>query len=491
MTDRELWQEYTAASGVTAPYEAWAFGGAPEKLAWLVAAGIKTATASAYPLYEADGEPLPQVGDYSVILAADEGDKAACVIRTTKVTVVPFCEVTREHAFREGEGDRSLAYWRAVHEEFFRDELKDTGMAFDETMPVVCEEFEVVWRNGTDGISLRAMSLPLMQTYYREFERDPVLFADPDEYAPYTYDPAAVEAEYARRCGIADRVDFMIMRGQTPVGEIALKHIDAAAGTAEMSVHLQNDTVKNCGYGTRAERLVLYYAFAVRELDTVTADAVHGNARSQHVLEKIGFTRTGENDLFVQYAITRAAWRPEADDWVLVPPSDAYVKTVEDYRREFLEIDGSMDGCGSLRRMEDVRDWVRFSELLTRRDTLPDADRYVPATQWMCVRPSDGAVLGMIQIRHEFNTFLRAFGGHIGYSVRPRARRQGVAGWMLKCALAYCRDALGMERVMITCLVTNEASRRTILRAGGVYEKTVHEPREDVYLERYWIDLRK
>ena len=115
-------------------------------LAELTRKGIKTATASAGPLYELEGEPLPQAGEYSVIL--DSRDDAVCVIRTTRVYTTPFCEVTAEHARKEGEGNRSLAYWRQVHEDFFRTELAGAGLEFTPDMPVVCEEFEVVYPSG-------------------------------------------------------------------------------------------------------------------------------------------------------------------------------------------------------------------------------------------------------------------------------------------------------------------------------------------------------
>ena len=69
-----------------------------------------------------------------------------CVLRTTRVYVVPFREVTAEHAFKEGEGDRTLASWRAVHQAFFTGELERAGLTFTEETPVVCEEFEVAFR---------------------------------------------------------------------------------------------------------------------------------------------------------------------------------------------------------------------------------------------------------------------------------------------------------------------------------------------------------
>ena len=140
MTAEELWNK----SGLSGTWEAWAFGEAPDKLAELVVRGIKTATCSAYDLYLLEGEPLPEAGDCSVIL--DSGDEAVCIIKTLKVYVTEYKNVSPEHAFKEGEGDRSLEYWRLVHESFLKNELASAGLQFDENTKVVCEEFEVVYR---------------------------------------------------------------------------------------------------------------------------------------------------------------------------------------------------------------------------------------------------------------------------------------------------------------------------------------------------------
>lgn len=147
MTGKEMWEAFAAAhpNAANAEYEAWCYGSdAADELAELTADGIKTATASAYPLYELEEEPLPSEGGYNVILRTD--GTALCVTRTTQVYVVPFRDVTSEQAWREGEGDRSLTYWRRVHEAFFKEELASVGMQFAEDMPVVCEEFEVVFK---------------------------------------------------------------------------------------------------------------------------------------------------------------------------------------------------------------------------------------------------------------------------------------------------------------------------------------------------------
>ena len=145
MTGKDLWEAFITNNNLEdCGYEAWAFGVEADLLAHLVAIGEKTATASAYPLYELENEPLPKKGAYSVIL--DSNDNAVCIIQTQKVTIVPFNEVTTEHAYKEGEGDKSLGYWREVHEKFFSECLNEAGLKFTSNMKVVCEEFSVVFK---------------------------------------------------------------------------------------------------------------------------------------------------------------------------------------------------------------------------------------------------------------------------------------------------------------------------------------------------------
>lgn len=126
------------------PPPAWSFGATPEqadRLLALVRAGTKTATASALWDYEAQDEPLPEPGTLGIVL--DGHGRPGALIATTGVRVVPFDEVDAEHAYAEGEGDRSLSRWREVHRRFFAEHFT-SGRGIAEDMPVVLERFEVL-----------------------------------------------------------------------------------------------------------------------------------------------------------------------------------------------------------------------------------------------------------------------------------------------------------------------------------------------------------
>lgn len=167
-------------------------------------------------------------------------------------------------------------------------------------------------------------------------------------------------------------------------------------------------------------------------------------------------------------------------------PDPSYADEIAAYREEFLKDGSSMDGCGSLRRMEDPKDWLAQVKALSREETVPA--NWVLSTQFLYVRGADRRIVGMIQVRHRFNEFLEKYAGNIGYSVRPSERRKGYATKMLRDCLPYCRE-IGLKKVLVSCIDSNEGSRRTILKNGGVYESAVFEPKEKVSLERYWIAL--
>src|SRR6266702_6169812 len=89
--------------------------------------------------------------------------------------------------------------------------------------------------------------------------------------------------------------------------------------------------------------------------------------------------------------------------------------------------------------------------------------------------------LGTVIIRHRLTPELTRRGGQIGYHVAPRHRRQGHATAMLAAAAAYCRDTLGLTRLLVTCAESNTASRRVIESNGAVLENILEGEC------RYWI----
>jgi len=147
-----FWAEFVAATGVDGPYEAWAFGdpSLPElatELALLVRDGPKRATAGLASDYEDGKEPMPKPGDLNLILDGD--GMPVCVMRTTVVSLRRFGDVDEAFAWEEGEGDRTLAWWRAGHLQFF----ESVGVAVDDDTMMMLEHFELLWPTPTPRVS--------------------------------------------------------------------------------------------------------------------------------------------------------------------------------------------------------------------------------------------------------------------------------------------------------------------------------------------------
>jgi len=124
--------------------------------------------------------------------------------------------------------------------------------------------------------------------------------------------------------------------------------------------------------------------------------------------------------------------------------------------------------------------WVQRRVRLTHPAGAPCPDEKHGSPRWIV---EDGQVLGGIVLRHKFDERF----GHIGYGIRPSARRRGLASWALGEMLKEARAALRLDRVLIPCLADNIASARTIERNGGILEgiyDTGHRP-----VRRYRIAL--
>ncbi|MEU8013720.1 ASCH domain-containing protein [Micromonospora parva] len=118
-----------------------------DKLVGAILSGAKTSTTGLLIGYQRANEPLPEVGQLSAVV--DSAGRRVAAIELTDVRVIRLADVDLAHALAEGEGDESVAQWRAGHETFWhsaelRAELGDPDFTVDDDTPVVTERFRLV-----------------------------------------------------------------------------------------------------------------------------------------------------------------------------------------------------------------------------------------------------------------------------------------------------------------------------------------------------------
>ncbi|GMN10235.1 ASCH domain-containing protein [Croceitalea sp. MTPC9] len=113
-------------------------------LASLVSKDIKRATSHSLLGLQLREEQMPKIGDFFVV--TDWNGNAKCLIRTTSVKLIPYFSIHSEHARLEGEGDKSLEYWKKVHWDYYTRELEPFGRVPRESMIIVFERFELLYK---------------------------------------------------------------------------------------------------------------------------------------------------------------------------------------------------------------------------------------------------------------------------------------------------------------------------------------------------------
>jgi uncharacterized protein YhfF len=150
ITIRPFWDRFQASIAYDASplfYEAFHFDDSERvanALGALVLSGQKRATAGLLWTHEVADKPLPRIGALSVV--TDWHGTPLCVIETTHTEIVPFDKVSETFAAIEGEGDKTLRYWQDAHWRFFTRECQRIGREPSLDMPVVCEQFKVVYQ---------------------------------------------------------------------------------------------------------------------------------------------------------------------------------------------------------------------------------------------------------------------------------------------------------------------------------------------------------
>lgn len=159
-----------------------------------------------------------------------------------------------------------------------------------------------------------------------------------------------------------------------------------------------------------------------------------------------------------------------------------YENAIKKFLTDMIEIDQSVavNGAPGYCQDKNIHDWIAKEKENHLGIHLKDG--FVPATTYLYIL--DDQVIGIINIRHCLNDFLKRCGGHIGYSVHPNYRRQGYATKMLKEALKKCQQ-WDITPVLVTCNKENIASQKTIEKCGGILEDECFN--ENRITLRYWI----
>lgn len=173
----------------------------------------------------------------------------------------------------------------------------------------------------------------------------------------------------------------------------------------------------------------------------------------------------------------------------LVEPSARYKDSFMQAAKEFAADESNSwrhpKYAEALEHESDFAAFVASMHAQARGENLPDG--FVPQTDYWLI--DDGDFIGRVSIRHEFTEHLLTVGGLIGYDIRPSKRGRGYGNKILELALPKAKS-LGLKRVLITCDVTNEASKKIVENNGGVLENQVPNPETGVDKLRYWIDIK-
>lgn len=144
---RRFWQDfcYRHNMPVDTPAHTWSFSTDPAAAtdkAELVRRGIKTASTALVDMYDQDNASIPHVGEYNIVM--NGMGEPVCVVQLQVVEVTPFGQISEEHAYHEGEGDRSYDYWREVHSSLFSDQLDKINKGLTDATPCVSMVFSVI-----------------------------------------------------------------------------------------------------------------------------------------------------------------------------------------------------------------------------------------------------------------------------------------------------------------------------------------------------------
>lgn len=154
-----------------------------------------------------------------------------------------------------------------------------------------------------EKVLLKPLTRDLCHEIYKEYVADPMMT---DE--AYEYSVENTDRYFNSRINDQNRRIFAIIVNNVAIGEVQIKYINSIVKKANLGILLVNDSVKGKGYGTEAEKLIINYAFLNMGLNTLYADAVLRNTRSQHIMQKLGFNYISEDEIFKYYELKKDKW---------------------------------------------------------------------------------------------------------------------------------------------------------------------------------------
>ncbi|MCR5227189.1 MAG: GNAT family N-acetyltransferase [Eubacterium sp.] len=162
-----------------------------------------------------------------------------------------------------------------------------------------------------------------------------------------------------------------------------------------------------------------------------------------------------------------------------IRPTEEHKDEALAFKQEFLDNgEHTINGSELLDQMNSYEDWLKsVTDNISEETVNPE---WVVTDTFFALDEKD-AIVGIIDFRHELNGFLIDF-GNTGYSVRPSERRKGYATEMLHQLLDVAKNS-GLNSLQLSVERSNEPSVKTIVKNGGVYERSFEFQGEeaDVY----------
>ena len=246
----------------------------------------------------------------------------------------------------------------------------------------------------------------------------------------------------------------------------------------ETGLVIKPNTIKECGliheirksiYNNDIFEQKSYYYFAEVEDNILNQELSEYEKELQYVLEWV--------NLSIAYEVNTNLGKEYANKFLLrescvlkllinkavrlVKPSEEHFNQLKELKTDFINNnEPRIQGSGSIDKYDDLNEWLKSINEIEKGKN----EKLVPSTYYLIL--SDEEVVGTISMRHYLTKDLEEFGGHIGYSIKPSARRKGYATEALRLILKLYKTKY--DEILIMCEDDNIASNKTILANGGI-----------------------